>query len=70
MAVVEELSWKPDDISWDRYYYEDTVRVARKAKDPSRKTGAIAVRDNIPLMWGFCGFPRRVNDRIEARYSR
>lgn len=70
MEFVEELSWKPESISWDRYYYEDTARVARKAKDPSRKTGAIAVRDNTPLMWGFCGFPRNVNDRIEERYSR
>ena len=58
------------ELSWDQYFYEDTVRVARKAKDPSRKTGAIAVRDQAVLMTGFCGFPRKVNDRIEARYAR
>ena len=59
-----------EELSWDQYFYEDTVRVARKAKDPSRKTGAIAVRDQAVLMTGFCGFPRKVNDRIEARYAR
>ena len=58
------------DLTWDQYFYEDTGRVARKAKDPSRKTGAIAVRDNSVLMTGFCGFPRKVNDRIESRYAR
>lgn len=59
-----------EELSWDQYFYEDTVRVARKAKDPSRKTGAIAVRDNSVLMTGFCGFPRKVDDRIASRYSR
>ncbi len=64
------LPWLTEEETWDEYFYRDTEKVARKAKDPSRKTGAIAVRDNIPLMTGFCGFPRRVNDRIPERYER
>lgn len=67
--MKDKLSWDPEEISWDQYHYEDTVHVARKAKDPSRKTGAIAVRDNLRLLTGFCGFPSGVDDRIEARYS-
>lgn len=67
---MSELPWLKDEISWDQYHYEDTKRVARKAKDPSRKTGAIAVRDNVRLMSGFCGFPKGVNDRIAERYAR
>lgn len=67
---MNELPWLKEEISWDQYHYEDTKQVARKAKDPSRKTGAIAVRDNIRLMSGFCGFPAGVNDRIPERYAR
>lgn len=59
-----------DSLSWDQYFYEDTYKVARKAKDPSRKTGAIATRDNVQVMAGFCGFPVGINDTIEARYDR
>jgi dCMP deaminase len=59
-----------ESLSWDQYFYEDCERVARKAKDWSRKTGAIATRDQAVLMTGFCGFPRGVNDRIPERYER
>ena len=64
------LPWVVDRISWDQYHYQDTKLVARKAKDPSRKTGAIAVRDNIRLISGFCGFPMGVNDMVAERYTR
>lgn len=64
------LPWDQNPISWDEYHYEDTKVVSRKAKDPSRRTGSIAVRDNIRIMSGFCGFPTGVNDQIEARYAR
>lgn len=67
---MSDLPWLQEEISWDQYHFEDTKRVARKAKDPSRKTGAIAVRNNIRLMTGFCGFPIGVNDRILERYTR
>lgn len=67
---MQDLPWLTEDLSWDQYHYQNTVEVARKAKDPSRKTGAIAVRDNVVLMTGFCGFPRGVNDRLASRYDR
>lgn len=64
------LPWETEELSWDRYHYEDAEQVARKAKDPSRRTGSIAVRDNIRIMSGFCGFPQKVNDKLESRYDR
>lgn len=59
-----------DLSSWDTYFYEDCPHVARKSKDPSRKIGAIATRDNLTVLTGFNGFPRGVNDTIAERYSK
>lgn len=44
--------------------------MARKSKDPSRKIGAIATREEITILTGFNGFPRGVNDTVEGRYSK
>ena len=57
-------------ISWDEYFFEMAYFVSTKAKDPSRKTGAVVTRDNVVLMTGFCGFPVGVNDKDPARYER
>jgi len=57
---------------WHHRYLELASTVASWSKDPSRKIGAIAVKDQQILSVGYNGFPRgidddpvRLNNRIE-----
>lgn len=59
-----------EELSWDQYFRGQLQGIAKKSKDPSRKIGAIAVRNEHVVMTGFNGFPRGVNDRIAERYAR
>jgi dCMP deaminase len=57
-------------ISWDDYFRNQLAGIALKSKDPSRKVGAIAVREEQVIMTGFNGFPRGVDDKISSRYEK
>jgi dCMP deaminase len=59
--------------NWDLYYLNLCFEVARKSKDPSRKVGAILVKNNQIISTGFNGFPIGVNDcniKFNERYQR
>lgn len=56
---------------WDRHFYEDAVHVARKSKDRATKCGCVIVNQHqVVLTSGWNGFPRGVNDDIDARHER
>lgn len=57
-------------ITWDDYFRNQLAGIATKSKDPSRKIGAVAVRDEQVIMTGFNGFPRGVDDKISSRYEK
>jgi dCMP deaminase len=46
--------------SWDEYYYNVTLQVARNSKCLSRKIGAILVRDKVIVGTGYNGPPRGI----------
>jgi dCMP deaminase len=48
--------------SWDVYFMRLAYEVAEKSKDPSSKFGAVLVRDNRPILTGYNGFPKKVED--------
>lgn len=56
--------------SWDEYFRGLLEPIASKSKDPSRKIGAIAVKDEHIVMTGFNGFPRGVEDTDVDRYQK
>lgn len=56
--------------NWDEYFINLLGPVSSKSKDPSRKIGAIAVKNEHIVMTGFNGFPRGVEDMHEYRYAR
>ena len=50
---------------------EDAHHVSRKSKDRSTKVGCVIVNDrHTDLVRGWNGFPRGINDNIEARHER
>jgi dCMP deaminase len=51
--------------TWDELFMRFVFEVATKSKDPRTKNGAVVVRDNRPILWGFNGLPKRVQDRPE-----
>lgn len=56
---------------WDLRWMEMAKLVASWSKDRSRKVGAVIVDDrNTVLALGWNGFPRGINDTIEARHER
>lgn len=54
---------------WDTWYLRITQAVAVKSKDPSTQVGALLVRGQRPLSFGYNGFPRGVPD-WEQRWER
>ena len=48
--------------SWDVYFIRLSYEVAAKSKDPSTKFGAVIVKDNRPILFGYNGLPPLVND--------
>lgn len=59
-----------EELSWDQYFRDQLPGIAKKSKDPSRKIGAVATRDNAVVLTGFNGFARKVNDRLPERYAK
>ncbi len=60
--------------SWDVYFMRLSYEVATKSKDPSTKFGAVIVRDKRPILFGYNGFPSKVQDSADrlnttAKYS-
>lgn len=56
--------------SWHEFFLRHVYLAASKSKDRKTKIGAILVRDNTVVSEGFNGFPRKVNDNIDARHER
>jgi dCMP deaminase len=55
--------------SWDELFFNLAEKYRDKSKDPSSQFAAIAVDDgNIPVAFGFNGFPKKVHDTPE-RYN-
>jgi dCMP deaminase len=51
--------------NWDVYFMRLSYECAAKSKDPSTKFGAVFVRNNQPIVFGFNGIPEGVEDRFE-----
>lgn len=47
---------------WDQHFLDRALREASMSKDPNTRVGAVAVRDRIPIMSGFNGFPMGIED--------
>lgn len=66
---IAELVKNP--LDWDNYFLQMACLVATKSKDRSTKVGAVVVGPDREIRTtGFNGFPRGVNDNIEARHER
>ena len=50
---------------WDDWFMGMVYDTARKSKDPSTKIGAVIVKDNRPILFGYNGLPRKVKDLPE-----
>ncbi|TCU34119.1 deoxycytidylate deaminase [Rhizobium azibense] len=58
-------------MSWDSYFIQMSKLVASKSKDRSTKVGCVIVGpDNEVRSTGFNGFPRGIDDEVEARHER
>ena len=58
---------KPLD-KWDKRFLDVAELVGSWSKDPSRKIGAIAVRNRKILATGYNGFPKGIKD-LKVRYD-
>ena len=56
--------------SWDRLFMRLAYEYASKSKDPSSKIGAVIVKGNRPILFGYNGFPEGVNDNLERLCNR
>lgn len=55
---------------WDNYFLDLALRAALMSKDPNTKVGAVAVRDRVPVMTGFNGFPMGISDHPDRLADR
>ena len=53
---------------WDKRFLQLAEQISTWSKDPSRKIGAIAVRDRKILATGYNGFPKGIEDS-DDRYN-
>ena len=53
---------------WDERFLQLAEQISTWSKDPSRKIGAIAVRDRKILATGYNGFPKGIEDS-DDRYN-
>jgi dCMP deaminase len=51
--------------SWDEFFLRGVYWYATKSKDPSSKLGAVIVKNNRPILWGFNGIAKGVDDLPE-----
>jgi dCMP deaminase len=56
--------------SWDEFYLDMADVIAARSKDRSAHIGAVLVKDNAVISMGYNGFPRGVDDNVEARHER
>ncbi len=54
--------------SFDELFMREVYAIARKSKDPRSKIGAVLVKNDVSIMKGYNGIPRKVNDDIEERH--
>lgn len=58
-------------LSWDDYFLRMAGLVAEKSKDRSTKVGCVLVGPNNEVRsTGFNGFPRGIDDTVDARHER
>jgi len=55
---------------WDKIWMDEAQLKASRSKDRSRKVGAVIVMDDMEVVSGWNGFPRKINDDIEERHQR
>ena len=55
---------------WDKRFLDIAKSVSTWSKDPSRKIGAIAVRNRKILSTGYNGFPKGIEDSEERYINR
>lgn len=56
---------------WDHFFLSEAFFVSGKSKDRSTKCGCvICTPTNDKIVEGWNGFPRRINDLVEARHQR
>lgn len=59
------------EMTWHEFFLRMAELVAEKSKDRSTRIGAVIVGpDNEVRSVGFNGFPRRIDDTVEARHER
>lgn len=57
--------------AWDKFFMDMAKLVASKSKDRSRRVGCVIVGpDNEVRSVGYNGFPRGIDDTVEARHQR
>lgn len=56
--------------SWDELFMRAAYEISHKSKDKRTKIGAVLVRENIALVHGYNGLPRKCNDNISTRQER
>ena len=65
------MSEERETPSWSEYFLDMLPGIKRRSKDRSTQVGCIVVDEaNVPLSFGYNGFPRGVNDDIDARHER
>jgi dCMP deaminase len=58
-------------MQWDEYFLRISELVAQKSKDRSKKVGAVIVGEGNEIRsTGFNGFPRGIDDDVDARHER
>jgi len=55
--------------SWDQYFLDIADIVSSRSKDPRTKVGAVLVRERRIIGTGYNGFPKYVNENIDARWE-
>lgn len=57
--------------TWDQYFLDIAALAATRSKDRSTRVGAVIVDQSHNVRaTGYNGFPRRLNDDIDARHDR
>ena len=68
---MSETQTKRNVPGWDEYFMRMVDLVKTKSKDRSTQVGCVIVKENrIPLVMGYNGFPRGIDDDVDDRHSR
>jgi len=64
--VVEQLTVNPFSVRWSTFFLDLAEFYSKQSKDPSTKCGAVVVDNcNLPIAFGFNGFPKSIPDNPE-----